>query len=78
MSISGTALLAIHQAREQVDDAARGVRRATLLAREPAGDHLDLSTAVVNLLTARTAYQAGVALARTADEIERASLDLIG
>lgn len=78
MSISATALTTLNQAAEQVDRAAEGVRRATLPEREAGDDRVDLSTAAVRLLSARTAFEAGIVLARTADEIERASLDLLG
>ncbi len=78
MSISATALTTINQALEQVDRAAEGVRRATLPLREPTADSVDLSTEAVRLLSARSAFEAGIVLARTADEIERTTLDLLG
>ena len=77
MSISVSAVTAITQALEQADRAAEEVRRATAPAREPAGDQVDLSTAAVKLLAARTAFSVGIELAKTADEIDREAINLL-
>lgn len=76
MSISATALVALNEAFENVDHAAEGVRRATNQARDPQ-DQVDLSTAAVSLLVAQSAVDSAVALAKTADEISEATLDLL-
>jgi hypothetical protein len=68
MTVSATALVALSQAIERVDQAAEGFRKAT---QPSAGDddHVDLSTEAVRLLVANNGYDAAIELAKTADEI---------
>ena len=76
MSISSVALVALAQAREQLDRSAEGVREASAPPVEGA-DQVDLSEQAVNLLVARTSYRAALELARTADEVAEETLDLL-
>ncbi len=76
MSISSSALAGITQALKQFDQAAEGIRRATLPETGPA-DRLDLSTEAVKLLAARTAVQASLEVAKTADENNQHEIDLL-
>ena len=76
MSISSTALAGIAQALKQFDQAAEGIRRATL-PEAASADQLDLSTEAVKLLAARTAVQASLEVAKTADEINQHVIDLL-
>lgn len=76
MHISATALAALSQAVERVDQAAEGIQRATRpsVAIE---DKADLSLQAVSLLVAKNGYDAAVKLAKTADEIQKKAIDLL-
>ena len=76
MSISSSALAGITQALKQFDQAAEGIRRATQ-PETGSADRLDLSTEAVKLLAARTAVQASLEVAKTADEINQHVIDLL-
>ena len=76
MSISSSALAGITQALKQFDQAAEGIRRATQPQTNSA-DQLDLSTEAIKLLAARTAVQASLEVAKTADEINQHVIDLL-
>jgi hypothetical protein len=76
MSVSATALVVLSQALEQVDQAAKGINKATQPAIE-VDDQVDLSTEAVRLLVAKHGYDAAIELAKTADETSRRALDLL-
>ena len=76
MSISSIALMALAEAREQLDRSAEGIRQATAPYVEGA-DQVDLSEQAVKLLAAQTSYRAALELARTADEVAEETLDLL-
>ena len=76
MSISSSALAGITQALKQFDQAAEGIRRATQ-PEAGSADQLDLSTEAVKLLAARTAVQASLEVAKTADEVNQYAIDLL-
>ena len=76
MSISSSALAGITQALKQFDQAAEGIRRATQ-PETGSVDQLDLSTEAVKLLAARTAVQASLEVAKTADEVNQHVIDLL-
>ena len=76
MSISSIALVALAQAREQLDRSAEGIQRATAPSVERE-DQVDLSEQAVKLLAARTSCRAALDLARTADEVAEETLDLL-
>ena len=76
MSVSGPALVGIANALKQFDRAAESVQRATAPDVEGA-DEVDLSTAATQLLAARTAFEAAIKVAQTADEVEQHAIDLL-
>jgi hypothetical protein len=76
MNVSSTALVALSQAAERVDQAAEGISRATHPARS-LEDQLDLSTEAVRLLVAKNGYAAAIGLAKTADEVNKQAIDLL-
>ena len=76
MTVSATALVALSQALERVDQAAEGISNAT----QPSvglDDQLDLSAEAVRLLVAKEGYDAAIELAKTADEMSQRALDLL-
>jgi len=79
MSVHATAQTALAQARVQFDQAARAVQKAAAPPRPaaPRDDRVDLSAAAVELLAARTAFRAALQIARTADDLNRRSIDLL-
>jgi hypothetical protein len=79
MDISSTSLLVLNQAIKQVDQAAEGIRRASAIdAENPAAtDQAEISAEAIKLLAGRTAFQAGIALAKAAGEIEQQTIDLL-
>ncbi len=77
MSVSAIALAGITSAVQQFDKAAEGIRRATSSDPETS-DRVDLSVAAVDLLSARTAYQAAIEVAKSAEEISEHAIDLLG
>ena len=78
MDISSTSLLVLNQVIKQVDQAAEGIRRASAIDPEnPASaDQADISAEAIKLLAGRTAFQAGIALAKATGEIEQQTFDL--
>jgi flagellar hook protein FlgE len=76
MTVSATALLALSQALERVDQAAEGINRATQPSSR-VDDQGDLSTEAVRLLVAKNGYDAATQLAKTADEMSRKAIDLL-
>ena len=76
MSVSAIALAGITSAVEQFDEAAEAVRKATS-SNPGTADRVDLSSAAVKLLAARTAYQAAIEVAKSADEISEHAIDLL-
>lgn len=77
MTVSATALVALSQAIERVDQAAKGVRKATQPAAGRTDDYVDWSTDAVGLLVAKNGYDAAIELARTADEMSQRAMDLL-
>lgn len=77
MTVSATALVALSQSLERADQAAEGIRRASL-PTDPVEDQLDLSEEAVRLLVAKNGYDAAIELAKTADEMSRTAIDLLG
>jgi flagellar hook protein FlgE len=76
MTVSAAASAALSQARERVDRAAEGVDRATRPSADPQ-DQVDLSTEAIALVAAHNGYDAATRLAKTADEISRATIDVL-
>jgi len=79
VTISAASLTALAEARQSVETAAEGVRRAAqpAAAAQGAGDSVELSEQAVRLVAAQRQFEAAIELAETADEIARESLDLL-
>jgi len=75
VNVSATALTALAAAGRELNQSAEAVRRSSL--PNPDEDSVDLSQAAVQLLTARTGFRVAVELAKAADEVAEASLDLL-
>lgn len=76
MDILGIAQQGLDQAQGQFEQAARQVTRATIPASQP-DDSLSLSDAAVALLSAKNQFAADINLAKTADEMQKATLNLL-
>ncbi len=78
MDISAIALRGLDAAQADLDQAAGSIARATVPGSDAApADTVDLSTAIVGLLTARQEFAANIKVLKTADEMERHALDLL-
>jgi flagellar hook protein FlgE len=78
MNLSAIALQGLHQAGARLESA--GSKIASLAASSPGAanqDTVDLSAAVVALLSAKNLYSANLRTVKTADEILKTSIDLI-
>jgi flagellar hook protein FlgE len=78
MDVSTIALQGLHQAYARLVSA--GSKIASFGASSPSGagqDTVDLSAAVVALLSAKNLYSASLASVKTADDIRKTSIDLI-
>jgi flagellar hook protein FlgE len=78
MDISAIALQGLDQASAQLDAAAAGIASAG--AASPDGANLDivsLSEEMVALMSAKTMYLANVSTLKTADQIQKSTIDLI-
>jgi len=78
MDLSSIALQGLQQADTQLANAASNI--ASFQSNTPAGagvDTVDLSAAVVALLSAKNSYSANVATVKTAEEIQKITIDLL-
>jgi flagellar hook protein FlgE len=78
MNLSAIALQGLHQAGARLESA--GSQIASLAASSPGAanqDTVDLSAAVVALVSAKNLYSANLRSVKTADEILKTSIDLI-
>jgi len=78
MDISAIGLQGLQQANAQLDSAASKI--ASLGASSPAEsnpDTVDLSAAVVALLSAKNLYAANLGTVKVADELQQTTIDLI-
>ncbi len=78
MDLSAIALQGLDQAGAQLASAASNI--ASFQANTPAGagvDTVDLSAAVVALLSAKNSYSANVATVKMAEEIQKTTIDLL-
>ncbi len=78
MDLTAIALQGLDQAGTQLESAASSI--ASFQANAPAGasvDTVDLSAAVVALLSAKNLYSANLATVKAAHEILKTSIDLI-
>ncbi len=76
MRVLAAALTGMEAATRQLEGAAVRLSRAGLTDPDQP-DTVDLSEEVVQLLSARTAFQANAKVARLADEIDRSTVDLL-
>ena len=76
MDLLGIAAQGLHQADGQFDQAAQRVTQATL-DTQPGPDSVSLSDAAVGLLTAKNQFETQVAVAHTADDMQKATLSLL-
>jgi hypothetical protein len=66
------------RAQQQFESSAARIANPSFgAASAPAADQIDLSAAAVAMLQARAAVEANLSVVRTADEMERATLDLL-
>jgi flagellar hook protein FlgE len=78
MDVTTIALQGLHQADARLESA--GSKIASFGASSPGGanqDTVDLSAAVVALLSAKNLYSANLSSVKTADEMLKTSIDLI-
>jgi flagellar hook protein FlgE len=78
MDISAIALQGLQQANDQLNSAANEI--ASPGAISPTGansDTVDLSAAVVALLSAKSVYEANLGTVKVADEVQQATINLI-
>ena len=78
MDISAIALQGLDQASAQLETAVAGIASAG--AASPDGANLDtvsLSEEVVALMSAKTMYSANLSTLRTADQIQKSTIDLV-
>ena len=78
MDLSSIALQGLQQADTQLANAASNI--ASFQANTPAGagvDTVDLSAAVVELLSAKNNYSANAATVKVAEEIQKNTIDLL-
>ncbi len=67
----------LRNAETQFTQAANNVVRAAL-PTPPGQDSVDLSTAAVSMLQARNSFEANVKVAKTADDLDKTLLNMIG
>ena len=78
MDISSIALQGLHQADAQLESAASEI--ASFGTSSPAGanlDTVDLSAAVVALLSAKNLYAANLGSVKAADDVQKTAIDLM-
>ena len=78
MDLSTIALQGLQQANAQLNSAASSI--ASFQSSTPAGanlDTVDLSDAVVPLLSAKNLYSANLATSKTAEQISQSTLDIL-
>ena len=76
MNVTSTALTAMAAATQQLEDVAVQVARSA--SPDPAQfDTVDISEEAVKLLSARSAFEVAVRVARIANEAEKSVLDLL-
>jgi len=74
MNVLSTALAGMNQAETQFNRAATRIAAS----QTPSGDAVDLSTEAVNLLQARTDFDASTRLAGSVDDMTKQLLNVVG
>ena len=77
MNINAAVSLALQRATERVDQAVGVVRGVAPRSSKEPQDHADISAEAVELLAASGSFRAAAALARSAEEIEKHTVDLL-
>jgi flagellar basal body rod protein FlgC len=78
MDLSNIALQGLEQANSQLNSAASSI--ASFQSTAPGGanaDTVDLSSAVVALLSAKNLYSANLATSKTAEQVSQSTLDIL-
>jgi flagellar basal body rod protein FlgC len=78
MSAISSALQGMHAAESSLDRTASRLANLPSATAPPTGDTVDLSTEMVNLMQARNNFDANVKVAKTADEMDRSTLSMLG
>jgi flagellar hook protein FlgE len=77
MQIFASALQGLNAAETKLDQTASRISRATVAGTGAASDSVDLSTEMVNLLTAKELYAANIKSLQTGNEIAKHTLDIL-
>jgi flagellar basal body rod protein FlgB len=80
MDVLGIAQQGLQQAEGQFDYTARRIAQTgtnTSTSSQTAGDSVSLSDNMVSLLSAKTQYETDLGLAKTAGEMQKATLNLL-
>jgi flagellar basal body rod protein FlgG len=77
MELSAIALQGLEQAQVQFEHAAAQVTASTATSDGTPVDTVDLSQAMVLLLSARNQFEANIAVLKTADEMQRQVFDVL-
>ncbi|HUI80161.1 MAG TPA: flagellar basal body rod C-terminal domain-containing protein [Bryobacteraceae bacterium] len=77
MQIFASALQGLDAAEGKLDQTANRISRASVAGTGAAGDSVDLSTEMVNLLTAKQAYEVNLKSLQVGNEITKHTLDIL-
>jgi len=78
MNLSAIAVQGLHEANDLLNKAASEIASPEAISPSSAKqDTVDLSAAVVGLLTAKNMFEANLNTVKTADEVQKAAIDLI-
>ena len=78
MDISAIALQGLEQAQVQLDSAATAIAGGSASSSGPGPDTVDLSTAVVALLTAKNQFALDIGTLKVADQAQKSLIDVVG
>ncbi|HEY3825351.1 MAG TPA: flagellar basal body rod C-terminal domain-containing protein [Bryobacteraceae bacterium] len=72
MSVSGIALNGLNQAQATLENAAKRISGSA-----GRGDSVDLSTDAVDLIQAKSDFEANIRVLKVADEMNKSAIDLV-
>ncbi len=78
MDISAIALQGLEQAQVQLEAAATAIAGGGGSSGGPGADSVDLSTAVVALLTAKNQFALDIGVLKVADQAQKSLIDVVG
>jgi hypothetical protein len=78
MDISSIALQGLEQAQVQLEAAATSIASGGASSSGPGPDTVDLSTAVVALLTAKNQFALDIGVLKVADQAQKSLIDVVG